>query len=187
MQKRDIMQPNDSIEDIVAEYSPRLMGYIRSMVRCREDAEDILQDVFYQLARVSADEKPGIERISSWLYRVARNSVLNFMRRKREIPLDTEDTVCEDFARALFCANQDAPDAVFIRQCVWQELDSALSEMPPEQREIFCLTVFDRMPVKEISAATGIPTATLISRKHYAVRYLRKRFHDLYDALIYQD
>lgn len=63
----------------------------------------------------------------------------------------------------------------------------ALAELPPEQSEIFCLTVFDGMPVKEISAATGIPPATLISRKHYAVKYLRKRFHDLYDALTIKD
>jgi len=64
---------------------------------------------------------------------------------------------------------------------VWEELDAALSELPPKQREVFCLTVFDEMPVKDISAATGISVATLLSRKHYDVRHLRKRFHDLYD------
>lgn len=181
------MSPNNDIEAIYTEYSPRLLRYIMSQVDCEEDAEDILQDVFYQLARTSAEGLSGIERVSSWLYRVARNSVLNFWRKKREVPLDTEDDVCEDIARSLFCSPHDAPDTVLMRRLVWQELDMALSALPPEQSEVFCLTVFDGMPVKDISAATGVPVATLLSRKHYAVRHLRKRFHNLYDALMSQD
>lgn len=181
------MPLNDNIEDIFAEYSPRLLGYIRSKVKGPEDAEDILQDVFYQLARVSVEGGSEIERVSSWLYRVARNSVLNFWRKKREVTLDTEDAACEDIARTLFCDTTDEPDTVFLRKLVWQELDMALTELPPEQSEVFCLTVFDGMSIKDISSALGIPAATLLSRKHYAVKYLRKRFNDLYDALITQD
>lgn len=180
------MLPGDNIGNIVTKYTPRLFGYIRSQVRCREDAEDILQDVFFQLARASNDENTEIERISSWLYRVARNSILNFWRKKREVSIETEDVVCEDIAQTLFSSPQDAPDTVFLRKLVWQELDMALAELPPEQREVFCLTVFDGVPVKDISTVTGTPVATLLSRKHYAVKYLRKRFHNLYDALITQ-
>lgn len=182
-----MMSLNDNIEDVYTEYSPRLLGYIRSQVNSREDAEDILQDVFYQLARTSADDRSEIGRISAWLYRVARNSVLNFWRKKRELALDTDDTVCEDIANTLFSSQPDAPDTVFLRKLVWQELDMALSELPAEQCEVFCLTVFDGMSIKDISSATGTPTATLLSRKHYAVKYLRRRFHNLYDALISQD
>lgn len=181
------MPRNDDINDIVTRYSPRLLSYIRSQVNSREDAEDILQDVFYQLARVSCDGSAGIERISSWLYRVTRNSVLNFWRKKREIPLETEDEVCEDIATNLFSSSQDSPDTIYLRRLVWQELDAALADLPPEQSEVFCMTVFDGIPVKEISKATGIPVATLLSRKHYAVKFLRKRFHELYDALISQN
>lgn len=181
------MPQTDNIGAIVTEYTPRLLGYIRSQINNREDAEDILQDVFYQLARVTNEEGSEIERISSWLYRVARNSILNFWRKRREVSFDTEDPVCEEIAQTLFCNPQDAPDTVFLRNLVWEELDAALSELPPEQSEVFCLTVFDGMPVKDISAATGVPVATLLSRKHYAVRHLRKRFHDLYDALTTQD
>lgn len=181
------MPQSDNIGDIVAEYTPRLLGYIRSQVNSREDAEDILQEVFYQLARVSNENATEIERVSSWLYRVARNSILNFWRKKREVSFDTEDPVCEEIAQTLFCNPQDAPDIVLLRNLVWEELDVTLSELPPEQREVFCLTVFDGMPVKDISTATDIPVATLLSRKHYAIKHLRKRFHNLYDALIMQD
>lgn len=177
----------DNIGDIVAEYTPRLLGYIRSQVNNREDAEDILQEVFYQLTRVSNNNATEIERVSSWLYRVARNSILNFWHKKREVSFDTEDPVCEEIAQTLFCNPQDAPDTVLLRNLVWEELDATLSKLPPEQREVFCLTVFDGMPVKDISTATGTPVATLLSRKHYAVKHLRKRFHNLYDALIMQD
>lgn len=178
------MAGNDRIEDIVAEYTPSLFGYIRSQVGSREDAEDILQEVFYQLARVTGEGNSEIGRISSWLYRVARNTVLNFWRKKREVSLDTEDAVCENIAATLFSPTHDTPDIVYLRHLVWQELDAALAALPPEQSEVFCMTVFDGIPIKEISKATGVATATLLSRKHYAVKYLRKRFHDLYDALI---
>lgn len=112
---------------------------------------------------------------------------MNFWRKRREISLDTEDTLCEDIANTFFCPSQDAPDTVYLRRLVWHELDAALAELPPEQSEVFCMTVFDGMPVKDISKATGIPVATLLSRKHYAVKFLRKRFHELYDALISQN
>ena len=184
----EMMSLKNNLERVYTEYSPRLLGYIRSQVDNHEDAEDILQDVFYQLARTSSDCDcmSEIERVSSWLYKVARNSVLNFWRKKREVSLDAEDLVCEDIAQSLFCSPQDAPDTVLLRKLVWQELDIALSELPPEQCEVFCLTVFDGMAVKDISSATGVPAATLLSRKHYAVKYLRKRFHNLYDAMISQ-
>lgn len=181
------MQQSNNIGDIVTEYTPCLLGYIRSHVSSREDAEDILQDVFYQLARVTNENCTEIERISSWLYRVARNSILNFWRKKRELPFDTEDPKCEEIAQTLFCATQEAPDTVYLRKLVWEELNIALSELPSEQYEIFCLTVFDKIPVKDISTATGISVATLLSRKHYAIKYLRKRLHNLYDALVIQN
>ena len=130
------MQRNDDIGEIVAEYTPRLFRYIRSQVKSPEDAEDILQEVFYQLARASGDEGSEIERVSSWLYRVARNTILNFWRKRREISLDTEDTLCEDIANTLFCPSQDAPDTVYLRRLVWHELDAALAELSRTERGI---------------------------------------------------
>lgn len=185
------MGRSDRLDGIVAEYSPRLLGFIKSHVKCREDAEDILQDVFYQLARSYDDEDSGIERVSAWLYRVARNAVLNFWRKKREVTIgsffDTEDEICEGISQTLFSGAPDEPDALYLRRLVWQELDQALAELPAEQSEVFCLTVFDGMPVRDISEATGVPVATLLSRKHYAVKHLRGRFHELYEALVFKD
>ena len=167
------------------------MSFIRGHVKCREDAEDILQDVLYQLARTTDCEEYQIESLPSWLYRVARNLILNFWRKKREISLstlfDTEDNICEDIAQTLTSPDGDDPESAYFRKLIWEELDSALAELPPEQNEIFCLTVFDGLPVKEISSLTGGPVATLLSRKHYAVKHLRKRFHELYYALTRKD
>lgn len=185
------MSQTEKIGEIVARFSPPLLSFIRGQVKCQEDAEDILQEVFYQLARANDDSGYQIERVSSWLYRVAHNLVLNFWRKKREVSLsalfDTEDDICGDFAQALACSADDCPDAAYFRRLVWDELDSALAELPPEQSEVFCLTVFDGVPVKDISSLTGVPVATLLSRKHYAIKHLRKRFHELYYALITKD
>ena len=178
------MTPNNNIAEAYSEYSSGLLGYIRSQVSNPEDAEDILHDVFYHLARATDDEGAEIVRVSSWLYRVARNTVLNFWRKRREIALDTEDAICEDIAQTLFCGTGDTPDNVFLRTLVWEVLEDSMAELPPEQAEVFSLTVFDRIPIKDISKATGVPVPTLLSRKHYAVKHLRHRFHDLYQALI---
>lgn len=181
------MPQSDNIENIVTRYSPTLLSFIKRRVKSREDAEDILQDVFYQLAHANADAEYKIETVASWLYRVAHNLILNFWRKKREISLsalfDDGDEICEDIAQTLACPANDGPEAVCLRKLIWEELDSALAELPPEQCEVFSLTVFDGLPIKDISAATGVPVATLLSRKHYAVKHLRKRLHELYFAL----
>ncbi len=185
------MPQNENIGDIVEKYSSPLLSYIQSQVKSREDAEDILQDVLYQLARVNETQEYKIDRISSWLYRVAHNMVVNFWRKKRELSLsslfDTEDNICENIALTLAYPADDGPEAAYFRKLIWDELGNALAELPPEQSEIFCLTVFDGVPVKDISSITGVPVATLLSRKHYAVRHMRERFHELYYELITKD
>ncbi len=182
------MAQNEHLGEIVTKYSPPLLSFIRTRVNSREDAEDILQDVFYQLARTSTDSGCEIESVSAWLYRVAHNMVMNFWRKKRELSFSTlfddSDEICEDIARTLASPADDEPEALYFRKLLWEELDTALSELPAEQREVFTLTVFDGLPVKDISSATGVPVATILSRKHYAVKHLRKRFHELYHALV---
>lgn len=175
------------VTEIVESYSPALMSYIRSKVESREDAEDILQEVFYSLVRTTRDDATDIEKISAWLFRVAHNSILNLWRKKRETQLPSfgdDVDAFENFADMLFSEPASEPETAYLRKLVWQELEYALAELPAEQREVFCLTAFDCIPVKDISENTGVPVATLLSRKHYAVKFLRMRLRGLYEDII---
>lgn len=177
------------VENVVREYAPRLRSFINARVACREDAEDVLQDVFYQLVRSTAGDISRIERMSSWLFRVASNTIQNLWRKRREDGLpETEhwdgQEACEELQEVLFGSDIPTPDVALLRKLVWQELDTALDELPPEQREVFCMTVFDGIPVKDISRTTGVSVPTLLSRKHYAVKFLRERLGELYEDII---
>jgi RNA polymerase sigma factor (sigma-70 family) len=134
-----------------------------------------------------------IEEVSAWLYRVARNMIINHTARKREEELpasrndDGDTEMLEDFSEVLFsdALSSPSPETEYMRSLVWAELERALAELPPEQREIYELTELDGIPVKEIARTTGVPANTLLSRKHYAVLHLRKRMRALYDEIIY--
>lgn len=172
------------MESVVLEFAPRLRSFIGSRVARREDAEDVLQEVFYQLLRTTAGDLGRIEHMSAWLFRVAQNAISNLWRKRREDELPSyggdDCMACEELQEVLFGSDVPDPDMVYLRKLVWLELDAALDELPPEQREVFCLTVFDGMPVKEISRLTGVSVPTLLSRKHYAVTFLRERLGELY-------
>jgi RNA polymerase sigma factor (sigma-70 family) len=179
-------------EELIAKYQPQLKSFIRKRVENREDAEDILQDVFYQLVKTVNTAMNPIEQVSAWLYRVTRNTIINHATKKREeeMPLyrnDNGDTeILEDFSDVLFNnETSPSPETEYMRSLVWVELENALAELPPEQREIYELTEMDDIPVKEIAQTTGIPVNTLLSRKHYAVLHLRKRMKELYYEIIY--
>ncbi|MDR0834207.1 MAG: sigma-70 family RNA polymerase sigma factor [Candidatus Symbiothrix sp.] len=181
-----------SIGELIVEYQPRLKSFIRQRVTNKEDVDDILQDVFYQLAKTAASTLNPIESVSSWLYRVARNTIINHGIKKHEEPMptysddDSDTDILKDFSEILF-SNEEAtpsPETEYLRSMVWTELEAALSELPPEQREIVELTELDGIPVKEIAAATGVTVNTLLSRKHYAVLHLRKRLAELYADII---
>lgn len=179
-----------SVESIVQEYTPRLRSFIGSRVARQEDAEDVLQEVFYQLVRTTAGDLGQIERMSAWLFRVAQNAICNLWRKRREDELPSygdEDgyTACEELGEVLFGSDIPEPDMVYLRKLVWIELDAALDELPPEQRDVFCLTVFDGMPMKEISRLTGVSVPTLLSRKHYAITFLRERLGELYNDIMF--
>jgi len=174
---------------LIVEHRPKLKAFIRKRVANSEDAEDILQDVFYQFVKTVENTMNPIEQVSAWLYRVARNLIINRGVKKREVELpvyrssDSDDEVFNDISEFLF--NDEtllSPETEYLRSLVWVELENALAELPPEQREIFELTELDGIPVKEISEATGVPVNTLLSRKHYAMKHLRKRL-----AVLYQD
>ena len=186
--------PQKNAGELIAEYQPQLKAFIRKRVPNKEDADDILQDVFYQLIKaVDNTMNNPIEQISAWLYRVARNLIINKGTKKREESLpyynndESDENVLKDFSEVLFSNKESSPspETEYLRSLVWTELENALSELPPEQREIFELTELDAIPVKEISETTGVPVNTLLSRKHYAIKHLRKHLTELYEDLIF--
>ena len=176
------------ISDIVSEYGSRLAGFIRKRVKRLEDAEDILQDVFYQLAEAERLMKP-IDELTSWLFTVTRNRITDLYRKKKPELLpenfsDTDFEKAEPLLNELLANDGETPESEFIRSLVMEELEAALADLPQEQREVFELTEFEGLPFKEIAELTGAPVNTLISRKRYAVLYLRERLSVLYDELI---
>lgn len=181
------------VEKLITENQPRLKAFIRKRVSNNEDAEDILQDVFYQFAKAVDNTLNPIEQVTAWLYRVARNTIINKSKKmqEEEMPVsryetDGEESIMSEFSEVLFGDDNMAadPETEYMRSLVWEELDIALSELPPEQREAFELMEMEGLQAKEISETTGIPVNTLLSRKHYAVKHLRKRLKGLHDDIL---
>jgi RNA polymerase sigma factor (sigma-70 family) len=191
--RRNMSNPDKSqdVGQLYAEYRPKLKAFIRKRVSNREDADDILQDVFYQFVKTVENTMNPIEQVSAWLYKVARNLIINkeIKKREEEMPVykgDESDDVLNDFSEILFSdETSPSPETEYLHSLVWTELENALAELPSEQREIFELTELDGIPVKEISETTGIAVNTLLSRKHYAVKHLRKRLAELYNDMIF--
>ena len=181
---------NENLEKLIAEYQPRLKSFIRKRVNNKEDAEDILQDVFYQFVKTVQAALNPIEQVSAWLYRVARNTIINQNTKKREeeMPVyqndENDDDILKDFSELFSNESSSSPETEYLRSLVWTSLENSLAELPPEQREIFEWTELDGIPVKEISQTTGIAVNTLLSRKHYAVNHLRKRLKGLYYEIL---
>jgi RNA polymerase sigma factor (sigma-70 family) len=180
----------DTAPGVFAKYRRRLENFIRPRVPTAEDAEDILQEIFYQFTRMDSIAAP-VEQTAAWLYRVARNMISNWRTKKRDAPYPVEyddegDFVFQEFADLLFDA-EVTPETEYLRVLVWEEIGAALAELPTEQRYIFEQTELLGIPVKEISRITNVPVNTLLSRKHYAVLRLRKRLRELYRELLGTD
>jgi RNA polymerase sigma factor (sigma-70 family) len=160
----------------------RLYDFIRRRVRTNEDAEDIVEDVFYQLLSSYSVTEP-IEKMTSWLFTVARNKVIDWYRKKRpeSLPRDYDDpSLPLNLEDILYDPTQN-PDQVYARSLVWTELAEALDELPEEQKQVFVMHELEGKSFKEIAEITGEPQNTLLSRKRYAVLYLREQLQELYD------
>lgn len=177
-----------NVAEIVHEYKDRLTGFIRKRVDREEEAEDILQEVFYQLAEADWLMKP-IDRIAGWLFAVARNRITDLYRKKKPdfLPEQYEDEDEESAMEELssfFVDEENNPETDYLRAMIMEEFEEALDDLPPEQREAFELHEIKGMSFNDMSQLTGEPVNTLISRKRYAVLYLRDRLRILYDELI---
>jgi RNA polymerase sigma factor (sigma-70 family) len=160
----------------------RLFDFIRRRVRTEEDAEDILSDVFYQLISSYSVTEP-IEKMTSWLFTVARNKIIDWYRKKRpeSLPRDLNDpSLPLNLEDILYDPTQN-PDEVYARSLVWTELAEALDELPEEQKQVFVMHELEGKSFKEIAEITGEPQNTLLSRKRYAVLYLREQLQEMYD------
>ncbi|MDR1552330.1 MAG: RNA polymerase sigma factor [Prevotellaceae bacterium] len=179
------------IEKLIEKYHQQLKSFIRKRVSDEDDAEDILQDVFYRLVKTVNTAIDPIEHVDAWLYRVTRNTIINHGKKKHEesMPVkqydDSDDKALQDISEIMFNSElSSSPEIEYLRSLFWDELENALSELPPQQREIFELTELEGIPMKEISKVTGISVNTLLSRKHYAVLHLRNRMRELYEDII---
>jgi len=173
----------NSITAIVKDYSRRLLGFIRKRVTNEADAEDILQDVFFQLL----GNKEPIDQVASWLFTVARNKIIDSKRKKQPLATDflfsnTEDAEMGEWMDILMDDSSN-PETVYLRNLFQETLKEALNELPEEQKQAFVLNELDGIPFKQISDETRIPINTLISRKRYAVLFLREKLAVLHDAL----
>jgi len=178
-------EKSQNIVQTVQEYGKRLFSFIRGRVRTDEDAEDILQDVWYQFSNVTESEP--IEQVSSWLFTVARNKITDKYRKQK--PVHIEDFVYEDEDgevnyKDLLLSDPTTPEDVELRKIFWEELIKALDELPEEQKQVFVWNELEDMTFREISEKTGENIKTLISRKRYAVSHLRKRLENLYTDLL---
>lgn len=174
------------IAEIFAEERSRLRHFIRKRVPNEADAEDLLQDVFSRLVEANRLLMP-IDHVTGWLFRVARNRITDFFRKKEPEPFS--DATIEDADGELLriedlLPSPDAgPEAHYLRSLLFDELEIALDELPEEQRSVFVAHELEGRSFKELSAETGVNVNTLLARKHYAVLHLRERLQDVYDEL----
>ncbi len=176
------------ISEAIDREGTRLRNFIRRRVADREDAEDILQDVFYELVEAYRMMKP-VEQVTAWLFRVARNRITDLFRRKTREALRNQPPPIADTGETLqledWLPSPDAgPDAAYARSVLLEELDAALDELPDEQREVFIAHELMGYSFKELAAETGLSVNTLLSRKHYAVLYLRERLQSIHDEFM---
>jgi RNA polymerase sigma factor (sigma-70 family) len=175
------------ISEVFTEQGTRLRNFIRRRVANEADVEDVLQEVFSELVEANRLLMP-IEYVTGWLFRVARNRITDLFRKKRpenfgEQQGGEEDGGITEFEDLL--PSPDAgPEALYFRRMLVEELESALAELPEEQREVFIAHEFEGYSFKQLAAETGVSVNTLLSRKRYAVLHLRQRLQAIHDELI---
>jgi len=182
-----VTEQDQRISEAISRDEPRLRNFIRRRVADQSEAEDILQEVFYELVEAYRMMKP-VEQVTSWLFRVARNRIIDLFRRKSREGVRADSAGLSENGKVLLweelLPSPDAgPEAAYARSLLLEQLDDALDELPEEQREVFIAHELMGYSFKEISERSGVSVNTLLSRKHYAVLHLRERLRAIYDQL----
>lgn len=180
----NIIEQDQLISQAMERDEPRLRNFIRKHVADSSDAEDILQEVFFELISAYRLMKP-VEHVTGWLFRVARNRMIDLFRKNKPSSLNDPVASAEDgdtlLLEDLLPALDAGPEAAYARNLLLDALEEALEELPEGQREVFIAHELTGLSFKEISAETGLSVNTLLSRKHYAVLHLRRRLKSIYD------
>ncbi|HEY5026903.1 MAG TPA: sigma-70 family RNA polymerase sigma factor [Candidatus Angelobacter sp.] len=178
------LEQDQRISEVVKREQSRLRNFIRRRVPDPRDAEDIVQDVFYELVEANRLLMP-IEHVTGWLFRVARNRITDLFRKKKPEPFSDAAVEHEDGEvlqiEDMLPSPDAGPEALYFRNLLLDELELAVDELPDEQREIFVAHELEGRSFKEMAAETGVSVNTLLSRKRYAVLHLRERLQSIYD------
>jgi RNA polymerase sigma factor (sigma-70 family) len=182
-----IIEQDKLISQAMERDEPRLRSFIRKHVADTGEVEDIVQEVFYELLEAYRLMKP-VEHVTAWLFRVARNRMIDLFRRKKPESLN-EPVISSDEGDVLLLEDllpsaEASPEAAYARNMVLDALEDALEELPAEQREVFIAHELTGLSFKEISAETGVSVNTLLSRKRYAVLHLRRRLQSIHDDFV---
>lgn len=178
-------EQDERISKAIDREQARLRNFIRKRVADRQDAEDVLQEVFYELVEAYRMMKP-IEEVTAWLFGVARNRIVDLFRRRKREALSDPQAATNEYGETprwedLLHSPDAGPQATYARRVLLEELDAALEELPEEQRQAFIAHELMGYSFKELAAQSGLSVNTLLSRKHYAVVHLRERLQAIYD------
>jgi len=184
MSATTMTEQDRQITAVMARERPRLRNFIRKRVANESDVEDLVQEVFCELVEANRLLQP-IDYVSAWLFRVARNRITDLFRKKKPVNF-VEMEVAGDEGELLNFADllpspDDGPEALYMRSMLMDELEIALDELPEEQRDVFIAHEIEGRSFKEIAAQSGVIMNTLLSRKRYAVLFLRERLQAIYD------
>jgi RNA polymerase sigma factor (sigma-70 family) len=182
-----MVEQDRQIAEVIAQERPRLRSFIRRRVPNEADADDLLQEVFYELVRAHRLLTP-IDYVTGWLFRVARNRITDLFRKKKPEAFseaagaDEEGELLE--IEDLLPSPDDGPEALYLRSVLLDEMEVALAELPDDQRRVFVAHELEGRSFKEISAESGVGVNTLLSRKRYAVLALRHRLQSIHDEFL---
>lgn len=179
-------QKDNLIKDSIQQFGSKLLGFIRNRVRSEEDAEDILQDVWYQFSNFANVE--DLENVGAWLYRVARNRVTDNYRKKKTERLEDYNYTADgnetiQLKELLLLDDTNNPELSLFKENIWEELMKALQELPEQQRQVFIWNEIEDQTLQEIADQTNTNIKTIISRKGYAVKHLRNKLNHLHKEL----